>query len=181
MINVFIDEYTPCLKDASTGELVQTEVIRIKRKSFLKKYSKRNGWYTNWDKLLDENEVYALVIEGTVDIQGLIAIAPEKNMQAAYISWMCTNPQNNKLLTEDVKYYGVGGHLFAIAAKKSIDYGFDGYMTGFAANEDLLNHYVEKLNAEVIAMLHPYQFAVDEINARKIMEVYEYVWTDEEI
>ena len=132
MINVFIDEYTPCLKDANTGELVQTEVIRIKRKSFLKKYNKRN-------------------------------------------------PQNNKLLTDEVKYYGVGGHLFAIAAKKSVDYGFDGYMTGFAANEDLLRHYVEKLNAEVIAMLHPYQFAVDEANARKIMEVYDYVWTDEEI
>lgn len=181
MINVFIDEYTPCLKDAQTGELVQTEVIRIRRKSFLKKYNKRNGWYTNWDKLLDENEVYALVVEGTVDIQGLIAVAPEKNMQAVYISWMCTNPQNNKLLTDDIKYYGVGGHLFAIAAKKSIDYGFDGYITGFAANEDLLKHYVEKMNAEVIAMLHPYQFAVDGMNARKIMEVYDYVWTDEEI
>lgn len=171
MINVFIDEYTPCLKDAQTGELVQTEVIRIRRKSFLKKYNKRNGWYTNWDKLLDENEVYALVVEGTVDIQGLIAVAPEKNMQAVYISWMCTNPQNNKLLTDDIKYYGVGGHLFAIAAKKSIDYGFDGYITGFAANEDLLKHYVEKMNAEVIAMLHPYQFAVDGMNARKIMEL----------
>ena len=36
MINVFIDEFTPCLKDVKTGELVQTEVIRIKRKSFLK-------------------------------------------------------------------------------------------------------------------------------------------------
>ena len=38
MINVMIDEFTPCLKDARTGELAQTEVIQIKRKSFLKKY-----------------------------------------------------------------------------------------------------------------------------------------------
>ena len=38
MINVIIDEFTPCLKDGKTGELVQTEVIRIKRKTFLKKY-----------------------------------------------------------------------------------------------------------------------------------------------
>ena len=29
MINVFIDEITPCLSDAKTGELVQTEVIQI--------------------------------------------------------------------------------------------------------------------------------------------------------
>lgn len=34
MINVIIDELTPCLVDTSTGEIVETEVIRIKRKSF---------------------------------------------------------------------------------------------------------------------------------------------------
>ena len=39
MINVFIDEFTPCLKDVKTGELVQTEVLRVSRKSFLKKYN----------------------------------------------------------------------------------------------------------------------------------------------
>ena len=38
MINVYIDEFTPCLKDGKTGELVQTEVIRVRRKSFLNKY-----------------------------------------------------------------------------------------------------------------------------------------------
>lgn len=65
MINVVIDEFTPCLKDVRTGELVQTEVIRIKRKSFLKKYNKKNGWYTNWEALADENEIYALVVEGS--------------------------------------------------------------------------------------------------------------------
>ena len=42
---------------------------------------------------------------------------------------------NNKLLTDDIRYLGVGGHLFAI----------------------------------------------DEVNAKKIMEVYDYDWTDEEI
>ena len=30
MIHALIDELTPCLKDAYTGELVQTEVIRIR-------------------------------------------------------------------------------------------------------------------------------------------------------
>lgn len=75
MINVYIDEFTPCLKDSRTGEFVQTEVIRIKRKSFLKKYNKKNGWYTNWETLVDENEIYALVVEGSVDIQGLVAVA----------------------------------------------------------------------------------------------------------
>ena len=181
MINVLIDEFTPCLKDTKTGELVQTEVIRVKRKSFLKKYNKRNGWYVNWAALADENEIYALVVEGSVDIQGLVAITPDRDMNAAYITWMCTSPDNNKLLSEVVKYQGVGGHLFAIAAQKSIDYGFEGFMYGFAANQALLRHYVEVFNAEVIGVLHPYQFAIDEEGAQKILEVYDYEWTDEEV
>ena len=181
MINVFIDEFTPCLKDAQTGELVQTEVIRIKRSSFLKKYNKRNGWYTNWADLLSENEVYALVVEGSVDIQGMVAIAKDKESKAAYITWMCTSPENNKLLTENIKYYGVGGHLFAIAAQKSKEYGYDGYMYGFAANEDLLRHYAQVFECEIIGILHPYHFAIDGEQASKIQEVYDYEWTDEEI
>ena len=86
MINVIIDEFTPCLKDGKTGELVQTEVIRLRRKSFLKKYNKKTGWYVNWASLAEENEIYALVVEGTVDIQGLVAIAPDKDMSAVYIA-----------------------------------------------------------------------------------------------
>lgn len=58
-----IDDFTPCLKDDLTGELVDTEVVRLKRKSFLEKYNKYNGWYVNWAQLLEaENEIYALVI-----------------------------------------------------------------------------------------------------------------------
>lgn len=68
MIHVFIDTITPCLSDAKTGELVQTEVIQITRKSFLKKYNKKNGGYTNWAQLIDDNEVYALVVEGSVNV-----------------------------------------------------------------------------------------------------------------
>lgn len=181
MINVIIDEFTPCLKDNNTGEIIQTEVVRIVRKSFLKKYNKKNGWYINWADLLLENEVYALVIEGSVDIQGMVALEKNADMGAVYINWMCVNPENNKLLNETTKYSGVGGHLFAIAAQKSIDFGFDGLMYGFAANKELLEHYMKVFNAEFLGMLHPYQFAIDEDNAKKILEVYDYEWTNEQI
>ena len=40
-ISVYIDGFTPCLKDNATGELIDTEVIRIKRSSFLEKYNKK--------------------------------------------------------------------------------------------------------------------------------------------
>lgn len=32
-----------------------------------------------------------------------------------------------------------------------------------------------------IGILHPFQFAIDEENAHKIMEMYTYEWTDEQI
>ena len=77
----------------------------------MKKYNKKNGWYTNWEKLTEESEIYALVLEGTVDIQGLVAIARNDDVQALYINWMCACPENNKQITDNVKYLGVGGHF----------------------------------------------------------------------
>ena len=70
-----------------------------------------------------------------MDIQGLVAIARDQDLKAVYITWMCTSPDNNKLITDDVRYLGVGGHLFAIAAQKLVEYGYDGYMYGFAADQ----------------------------------------------
>ncbi len=142
---------------------------------------RKQQWYVNWETLVDKNEIYALVVEGSVDIQGLVAIAKDIDMQAVYITWMCASPENNRLISDNVRYSGVGGHLFAIAAQKSVEYGFDGFMYGFAADKALLAHYEKTFGAEYIGVLHPFQFAIDTENAHKIMEAYDYEWTDEEI
>ncbi len=57
MIVVDIDELTLCLKDNLTGEIVNTEVIPIKRRSLLSRFTKRNGWYANWEDLADKSEI----------------------------------------------------------------------------------------------------------------------------
>ena len=31
-------------------------------------YNKKNGGYINWAQLIDDNEVYALVVEGSVNV-----------------------------------------------------------------------------------------------------------------
>jgi len=31
-------------------------------------HNKKNGGYTNWAQLIDDNEVYALVVEGSVNV-----------------------------------------------------------------------------------------------------------------
>lgn len=66
---------------------------------------------------------------------------------------MCTVPLNNKQLGNKPKYIGVGGHWFAIAAQKSMAYGFGGAVTGFAANMDLVEHYCRAFHADYIRML----------------------------
>ena len=43
MITFRIDEFTPCLKEVETGEIYDTEVVRLKRKSFLSKFNKKTG------------------------------------------------------------------------------------------------------------------------------------------
>lgn len=85
MITFSIDEYTPCLQNTITGEIVETEVIRLRRKSFLAKYNKRTGWYVNWSKFGENVEIYALVLKGTVDIQGLIALEDVEQSKAVHI------------------------------------------------------------------------------------------------
>lgn len=182
MLCVEIDELTPCLKDNLTGDLVNTEVLKVTRRSFLRKFNQKNGWYVNWEKLQkDGSEIFALVVEGSVDIQGLIALKPVEDYGAVLIDWMVAAPQNNKMFTEFPKYSGVGGHLFAIAVNKSCEHGFDGVVTGYAANEELVNHYIDKFGAELLGMLHPLQIVIGEESARMLKEVYNYEWSDDEL
>ena len=177
-IDVWIDDFTPCLRNETTGEMVDTEVFRIHRKSFLRTYNKRNGWYTNWADLADDSEIYALAISGTADIQGLISIQRDSGAQAVYMQWMCAAPWNNKHKTSHPRYSGVGGHLFAIAGNISVEAGYEGYVFGFAANKDVLHHYITKLGAVHLGILHPYQFAIEPDKMQTILETYTYDQTN---
>ena len=183
MICVDVDLITPCLKDAVTGEMVDTEVIRIRRKSFLRKYNKKNGWYISWEKLAEEHEIYALVVHGTVDIQGLVAIKNDLEMGALVARWMVAAPWNNPMAVgkDRRRYYGVGGHLFAIAAAKSREYGYEGEFTGVAATRKLQEYYKKAFGALSIRSMHPYQIVITAESARQIEEVYTDEWTEEEV
>jgi len=180
-IDVWIDDFTPCLKDNLTGEVVNTEVIRIRRKSFLSKFNRKNGWYLNWGRIVEDYEVYALVLEGTVDIQGLVALQRNDELKAVYVAWMCTAPQNNPQMNDLPKYEGVGGHLFAIAGSESMKVGFGGAIYGYAANHKVLEHYMEKMRATHVGILHPFQFCVFEDEMQEIIKTYTYVYSGEEI
>lgn len=179
MIYVEIDELTRCLRDSQNNAIIPTNVKRIYEKSYLKHYNKKTGWYVNWMALLKEGyEIYALYVENDEEIQGLIALIDSPNMQAVFIDWMVAAPHNNKhyLNTKTPKYLGVGGHLFSIAIDKSFEFGRDGVVTGYAANQKLMEHYVTYLGALPICTYPYYQIMIDEKNASKIKEMYDYEW-----
>ena len=175
-INIWIDEIVPCLKDTVTGEMKETVVFKIESRSYLKQFTEQNGWQINWIELPADVEVYELALKDTKEIQGLVAVKNDVNSRAAFLHWACTAPHNNKHDFGKQKYSGVGGHLFAIAADKSVQWGYEGAMHGFALNKELLEHYMETFNAEFLGMLHDYQFFINEINAKKLLEVYNYEW-----
>ena len=182
MITFIVDELTPCLRDVTTGDIAETEVVRIKRKSFLSEFNKNTGWYINWSKFPKEVEVYALVLKGTMDIQGLISISNDVPSNAVYVHWACTAPHNNVWEYHTQKYKGVGGHLLAIAAAKSAEWNHEGVFHSDAMDEAVLAHYVNEFGAWHMPLPnHPLHFVMEETAAQKIMEVYTYEWTDDEV
>lgn len=175
-LDIWIDGIVPCLKDTETAEIKETVVFKIQSRSYLKDFKKKDGWHINWSELPRDIEVYALATRENNEIQGLIGVKNDKDSRAAYIHWACTAPRNNKHDFGFQKYEGVGGHLFAIAAEKSMEWGYGGAIHGFAANRELEEHYIKVFGAEHLGMLHDYQIFIDEEAAKRIREVYNYEW-----
>lgn len=175
-IDIWIDDVVPCLRDNGNGDLKETVVIKIESPSYLREFRKDNGWRINWCQLPKEVEVYALLLKENKEVQGLIALEKKDFAKATFIHWACAAPHNNIHDYGTQKYSGVGGHLFAIAADKSTQWGFNGAIYGYALNRDLLNHYIDVLGAEFVGIMHQYHFIVDEIRAQKLLEVYTYEW-----
>lgn len=182
MITFIVDELIPCLKDTESGEIFDTEVIQLKRKSFLSKFNRRTGWYINWSKFGPETEIYALVLKGTVDIQGLIAVRYDEEAKAVNLVWGCTAPQNNIWQYKKQKYTGVGGHLFAMASELLVKKGYDGFVYGEAMDEELYHYYLSNYGALPLPPVNnPFRFMLSDEATARIREVYNDAWSEEEL
>lgn len=175
-VGIWLDEIVPCLKDNETGEIKETVVFRIESRSFLKKFNEKNGWGIDWIEVPNDVEVFALALKENNEIQGLVGVKNDVDVEAVYLHWACTAPHNNKHSFGNQKYSGVGGHLFAIAVDKAMQWGYKGVVHGFALNKELLNHYIEVLGASYLGAQHPYQFLLEGDAAQKLLEVYTYEW-----
>lgn len=165
-ISIEIDGFAPCLIECKTGRVVKTTVKEMKR-SELKGYNKSSGWYIDWSKVPRGKTIKAIFAEGNNEIQGLIAYEELSDHSTINIHWTVANPKSNGNFTKNKEYRGIGAHLFAIAAKASIECGYDGFVESKAANSRLLEHYVNEFGA---IPLGGYRFCLDDIAAKELLE-----------
>ena len=182
MITFRVDQLTPCLKETATGKIYETEIVSFKQKKKLSKFNRRTGWYINWGKFTEEVQVYALVLKGTMDIQGMIAIEYDTVAKAVHLVWGCIAPHNNVWEYGKQEFIGVGGHLLAFAAELSEQHGYEGFIYGEAMDEELYKYYIEKFDALPLPPVdHPYRFMLSKEVTKRIREVYDYEWTNKSL
>jgi hypothetical protein len=166
-LGVKIDKFVAYLEDRA-GNILPTESVRLSA-SELKGFNKRNGWYINWRTEAKTMEVYGLRLAGGTEIQGLISLVNDPESSAVKLGWVAAAPWNQGKLGEK-KYIGVGGHMFAIAAQRSVDLGYNGYMWGMAKNQRLLKHYIDSLGARRIG--NSYRISINEKAAETLLKKY---------
>jgi hypothetical protein len=141
-IDIEIDKLTNSIENKITGDVFNTEVIRLFEKD--KSQIKKADWRFNWHmELSNENrQVYKLIAsEEKFIIQGLLSL--EKKTDHIYMHLIESASFN---YGKEKIYVGVPGNLVAYACKISFDYGFDGYVA-FDAKTALIRHYQETLYA----------------------------------
>lgn len=161
-----IDKFTPCLENAKTGEILQT-TFSMATKQELKSLK---GWNFNWiDDELKSAKVYKLTLLNDSKIQGLVALTDFSKDKAIYVDIAESAPNN---LGREKEYYGVGGHLFAIAVEQSVKLGYGGFVFMDAKSDELVLHYTQTLGATLLGMPHQYRMFIDEEAANKLLEIY---------
>ncbi len=167
-VDIELDKFTPCLEDAKTGEIVSTTYSLASKKEL--KGLTGKGWAFHWGTSnLGKANIYKLNVKGDNEIQGLIAITPYERDKAMYVNIVESAPQNKGV---NRRYFGVGGHLFAIAAQESINRGFGGFMFLDAKNMELVEYYQKQLGAVWIGGVHQYRMLIDEQAAHVLLNKY---------
>lgn len=139
-VNIVIDVLTNSIRNVMSGEVFDTEVIKIS-KNDLKILEK--GWAFDWTIESKNNDVYKLTTKDNPDIiQGLVSL--RKNIDHIFIS-LIENASFN--IGKNKVYEGVAGNLFAFACKFSMDSGYLGNVS-FVAKTNLISHYEGTIGAK---------------------------------
>ena len=141
-LDFVIDKLTNSIENTSTGEVFDTEVVRLTVKD-LKQIHKAD-WQFDWAKEITDKtkEVYKLnTVNNPTIIQGLISLEDKHDHIFMHL---IESAKFNK--NKDKIYLGVPGNLVAFACKVSVDKGYQGFLA-FDAKSALIKHYQETLFA----------------------------------
>jgi len=141
-LNFVIDKLTNSIGNASTGEVFDTEVMRLTEKNL--NLIHKSEWQFDWFKEIKDKtkEIYKLTtVNNPAIIQGLISI---EDKQDHIFMHLIESSKFNK--GESKVYLGVPGNLVAFACKVSVDKGYQGFLA-FDAKTALIKHYQETLHA----------------------------------
>jgi len=137
-----IDKLTNSVENTSTGEVFNTEIVRLTLKD-LKQIHKAE-WQFDWTNEIKDKtkEVYKLTTaNNSIIIQGLISIEDKQDHIFMHLIESAKfNKNKNKV------YLGVPGNLVAYACKVSVDKGYHEFLA-FDAKTALIKHYKESLYA----------------------------------
>jgi hypothetical protein len=142
-IDIRIDKLTNSILNTISGDSFQTNVDEVGKEDL--KIIRREGvWNFDWaaEFKIPDRKIFKLTIKDNPNIiQGLASISNYKDH--FYLHLVESAPFNtgkNKL------YEGVPGNLFAFTCKKSMDAGYQGFVS-FQAKTRLIEHYEKSLGA----------------------------------
>jgi hypothetical protein len=141
-LDFIIDKLTNSIENTSTGEVFDTEIVRMTLKNI--KEVKKAEWSFDWSKEIKDKskEVFKLTtVNNPTIIQGLVSI---EDKQDHIFMHLIESAKFNK--NRDKIYLGVPGNLVAYACKVAVDKGYQGFLA-FDAKTTLIKHYQETLYA----------------------------------
>jgi hypothetical protein len=142
LLDFEIDKLTNSIENTLTGEIFETEIVRITSKE--QKLIKNSVWLFDWRLEINnsERQVFSLsTIHNSAIIQGLMCVEDKKDHIFLHLLESAKfNKGKNKL------YLGVAGNLVAFACKMSFEKGYDGFIA-FDSKTALIKHYEQTLGA----------------------------------
>jgi hypothetical protein len=141
-LDFVIDKLTNSIENALTGEVFDTEVIKLTDE--YKKQIKKADWQFDWLKEIKDTtkEVYKLTtINNPTIIQGLVSV---EDKQDHLFMHLIESAKFNK--GKEKVYLGVSGNLVAFVCKLSMNKGYEGFLA-FDAKTSLIKHYEQSLYA----------------------------------
>ena len=124
-LDIEIDKLTNSIENAISGEVAETLIVRLHGRDA--RSIKRREWRFDWRREIAEEhrEVHKLVTATDPSvIQGLVSLEAKTDHVFLHL---IENARFN--VGSDKLYVGIAGNLFAFACKRSLEMGYDGFVS----------------------------------------------------